>query len=116
MGRKKKEEKKSAFIIQWSSVSGDGWRVKHRLLRDEEQPDCYWHIEIRLTDNPALLYGVYEVYERKFFNKVWIAQRIEFKRRNTWIAIGEAIKQLERKEQLWTWKQSKKSAKRLSGE
>ena len=69
------------------------------MLRDNELPDCFWHIEIRLTDNPvALCEGGYEVYPRKFFGKVWIAQKIEYKRAGTWEAIGEAVRQLELKE------------------
>ena len=98
--RKKKEKIKSTFIIQWSSISGDGWRVKHRMIRDDKNLDCIWHIETRLTDNPPELFGVYEVYERKFFGKLWIAQKVEYKRATTWKAIGEAIKRLEVKERL----------------
>ena len=100
--RKNKHENPSRhYIIQWSSVSGDGWRVKHRMVRDEQFPDCFWHIEIRLTDNPVTLNGGqlgYEIYPRQFFGKVWIAQRVEFKRATTWKAIGEAVRQLELKE------------------
>lgn len=101
MKRKKKAEEHSAFIIQWSSVSGDGWRVKHRMLRDKNRPECFWHIELRLTDDPVILNGGqmgYEIYPRQFFGKVWIAQRIEYKRATTWKAIGEAVRQLELKE------------------
>lgn len=100
MGRhKKKIEEKSSYIIKWNSISGDGCRVKHKMLRDENQPDCFFHIETRLTDNPVGLNGSgYEVYPRQFFGKVWIAQRIEYKRAITWKAIGEAVRQLELKE------------------
>lgn len=84
----------------WSSISGDGWRVKHRMVRDAKNPDCIWHIETRLTDNPAELFGIYEVYERKFFGKLWIAQKVEYKRAKTWMAIGEAVKRIEIKERL----------------
>lgn len=88
-----------AYIIQWSSLSGDGWRVKHRMLRDNELPDCFWHIEIRLTDDPVILCKCgYEIYPRKFFGKVWIAQKIEYKRERTWEAIAEAVRQLKLKE------------------
>lgn len=96
--RKKEDQKQEKYIIQWDSISGDGWRVKHRMLQDANIIDGYWHIEIRLTDNPAMLNGVYEVYPRQFFGKVWIAQRIEFKKATTWKAIGEAVRQLELRE------------------
>ena len=104
MARKNKADEHPAYIIQWSSLSGDGWRVKHRVLRDNELPDCFWHIEIRLTDNPVALYeGGYEEYPRKFFGKVWIAQKIEYKRARTWEAIGEAVRQLKLKEKGIIW-------------
>ena len=97
--KNKHEEPSGHYVIQWSSLSGDGWRVKHRVLRNNELPDCFWHIETRLTDNPVILCeGGYEVYPRQFFGKVWIAQRVEFKRATTWKAIGEAVRQLELKE------------------
>lgn len=99
MARKNKADEHLAYIIQWNSLSGDGWRVKHRMLRDNERPDCFWHIEIRLTDDPVTLCkGGYEVYPRKFFGEVWIAQKIEYKRATTWKAIGEAVRQLELEE------------------
>lgn len=92
-------ERSERYIIQWSSISGDGWRVKHRMCRDENRPDCFWHVEIRLTDDPVILNQCqYEIYPRQFFGKVWIAQRIEYKRATTWKAIGEAVRQLELKE------------------
>ena len=102
--RKNKREEPSGhyrYLIQWSSISGDGWRVKHRMIRDEQFPECFWHIEIRLTDDPVTLNEGqlgYEIYPRQFFEKVWIAQRVEFKRAMTWKAIGEAVRQLELKE------------------
>ena len=96
--KKKKGQTKSLYVIKWDSTSGDGWRVKHRMFRDEERPYCFWHVEIRLTDDPVTLNGLYEIYPRKFFGKVWIAQRIEYKRATTWKAIGEAVRQLELKE------------------
>ena len=69
------------------------------MVRDNELSDYFWHIEIRLTDDPVTLNkGGYEVYPRKFFDKVWLCQRIEYKRAITWIAIGEAVRQLELKE------------------
>ena len=92
-------ERSERYIIHWSSISGDGWRVKHRVCRDENRPDCFWHVEIRLTDDPVILNQCqYEIYPRQFFGKVWIAQRIEYKRATTWKAIGEAVRQLELKE------------------
>lgn len=92
-------ERSERYIIQWSSISGDGWRVKHRMWRYENSPDCFWHVEIRLTDDPVILNQCqYEIYPRQFFGKVWIAQRIECKRATTWKAIGEAVRQLELKE------------------
>ena len=96
-------EKKSSYVIKWDSVSGDGYRVKHRMMRDENRPECFWHIETRLTNDPVTLGAMpfpYEVYPRQFFGKVWIAQRIEYKRATTWKAIGEAVRQLELKEKL----------------
>ena len=101
MGRHKKIVEKGAFIIRWNSLSGDGWRVKHVMFRDEERPECFWHVETRLTDDPVILNGGqlgYEVYPRQFFGKVWIAQRIEYKRATTWKALGEAVRQIELKE------------------
>ena len=102
MGRKKKIEPPHLFVIQWDSISGDGWRVKHRMCRSDKHPDAFWHIETRLTDDPVTLsqglHCAYEVYPRQFFGKVWIAQRIEYKRASTWKAIGEAVRQLEAKE------------------
>lgn len=95
------KEIKSSYIIQWSSISGDGWRVKHRMCRDESRPECFFHVEIRLTDDPVTLNGGqmgYEIYPRQFFGKVWIAQRVEYKRATTWKALGEAVRQLELKE------------------
>ena len=97
MGRKKNSSS-CREVAQFSTMSNDGWRVKHRVWRDDKFPDAYWHTETRLTDNPAKLFGLYEVYERKFFGKVWIAQRIECKRRTTWIAIRRAILRLENRE------------------
>ena len=106
MRRKKEDEPQGRYIISWSSISGDGWRVKHRMWRDDEVPDGFWHVEIRLTDNP-FLGGGHEVYPRQFFGKVWIAQRFEFKRAFTWKAIGEAVRQLEMKEQKEQWNHKK---------
>lgn len=103
MKRKKSADTKSLYVIKWNSVSGDGYRVKHRMWRDENRPECFWHIEIRLTDDPVTISSMpfpYEVYPRKFFGRVWIAQRIEYKRATTWKAIGEAVRQLELKEKL----------------
>lgn len=103
MKRKKKDEQKDFFVIKWDSVSGDGFRVKHRMCRDLNRPECFFHVEIRLTDDPVTLAAMpfpYEVYPRQFFGKVWIAQRIEYKRASTWKAIGEAVRQLEFKEHL----------------
>lgn len=104
MGRRKNNpEKRTSYVIQWSSLSGDGWRVRHRMWRDENRPDCFFHVEIRLTDDPVTLNGGqmgYEIYPRQFFGKVWIAQRIEYKRATTWKALGEAVRQLELKEKL----------------
>lgn len=99
--KRKNAKEKSLYVIKWDSVSGDGWRVKHRMFRDETRPYCFWHIETRLTDDPVTLTGGhlgYEVCPRKFFGKVWLAQRIEYKRASTWKAIGEAVRQLELKE------------------
>ena len=103
MGRKKKVEPQGYWIIKWESVSADGYRVKHKLWREQTEgyEDCIWHIEIRLTDDPVTISegrASYEVYPRQFFGKVWIAQRIECKKASTWKAIGEAVKQLELKE------------------
>ena len=103
MGKRKNKHEESSghYVIQWSSMSGDGWRVKHRMWRDENRPECFWHVEIRLTDDPVILNGGqlgYEIYPRQFFGKVWIAQRLECKRATTWKAIGEAVRQLELKE------------------
>ena len=100
MGRHKKTVAKKTFSIRWSSISGDGWRVKHVMFRDEEKPECFWHVETRLTDDPVILNGCsgYEVYPRQFFGKVWIAQRIECRYATTWKALGEAVRQLELKE------------------
>ena len=103
MARKKKDERKGFYIIKWESVSGDGFRVKHRMWRDQDRPECFFHVEIRLTDDPVTIAGGpfgYEVYPRQFFGKVWIAQRLEYKRASTWKAIGEAVRQLEFKEHL----------------
>ena len=103
MGRKKKVEPPHHWIIQWSSIAKDGYRVKHRLWREQKEgfEDCIWHVEIRLTDDPVTISegrDSYEVYPRQFFGKVWIAQRIECKKASTWKAIGEAVRQLEMKE------------------
>lgn len=71
------------------------------MWRDENHPELFWHVEIRLTDDPVTLNGGqlgYEIYPRQFFGKVWIAQRLECKRATTWKAIGEAVRQLELKE------------------
>ena len=101
--KRKKDEQKSFYVIKWDSVSGDGFRVKHRMWRDQNRPDCFFHIETRLTDDPVTLGAPpfpYEVYPRQFFGKVWIAQRLEYKRASTWKAIGEAVRQIEFKEHL----------------
>ena len=103
MGRKKKIEPQGTWRIQWDSMSKDGYRVKHRVWREEREgfEDCIWHVETRLTDDPVTISegrSSYEVYPRQFFGKVWIAQRIECKKASTWKAIGEAVKQLELKE------------------
>jgi len=99
--KKKHEEPTRHYIIHWSSLSGDGWRVKHSMVRDENHPEVFWHVETRLTDDPVTIQGGqlgYEIYPRQFFGKVWIAQRVECKRATTWKAIGEAVRQLELKE------------------
>ena len=104
MGRKKKVEPKGRWIIQWSTISNDGFRVKHRMWREQRDgfEDCIYHVEIRLTDDPVTLsqgiHCTYEVFPRQFFGKVWIAQRIECKKVSTWKSIGEAVRQLELKE------------------
>lgn len=102
MGRRKKNpEKRTSYIIKWDSISGDGWRVKHRMWRDINNPGNFFHVEIRLTDDPVTLNGGqlgYEIYPRQFFGKVWLAQRIEYKKAITWKALGEAVRQLELKE------------------
>ena len=82
-------------------MANDGFRVKHRIWRESMEgfEDCIWHVDIRLTDNPVNIEQAgYEVYPRKFFGKVWVAQRIECKKDATWKAIGEAVRQLELKE------------------
>lgn len=82
--------------LQWDSISNDGYRVKHRMFRDGIRPDAFWHIETRLTDNPVPLADVhYEVYPRKFFGKVWVAQKIECHLATTWKAMGDAVRQIE---------------------
>lgn len=102
MKRKKNTEPPYCYIVHWSSFSKDGFRVKHRIWRDQEEgfEDCIWHVEIRLTDDPVTICkgSNYEVYPRQFFGKVWIAQRVECKKASTWKAIGEAVRQLELKE------------------
>ena len=101
MKRKKETKLLSRYIVSWSSISKDGFRVKHRIWREpsEGSEDCIWHVEIRLTDDPVTTgQAKYEVYPRKFFGKVWIAQRIECKKDATWKAIGEAVRQLELRE------------------
>lgn len=97
------EETKSLdnYIVSWSSISNDGFRVKHRIWRESTEgfEDCIWHTETRLTDDPVTIgQAKYEVYPRQFFGKVWIAQRVECKKDVTWKAIGEAVRQLELKE------------------
>ena len=99
MGRKKKVETKDSYGILWNSVSGTGWRVKHRMFRSETLPYVFLHTETRLTDDPVILSKCgYEVHPRQFFGKVWIAQKVESKKATTWKAIGEAVRQLEMKE------------------
>ena len=101
MKRKKKDKQAKFYTIRWDSTSGDGFRVKHRMWRDQDRPDAFFHLETRLTDDPVTLNGGtlgYEIYPRKFFGGIWIAQKLEYKRASTWKAIGEAVRQLEFKE------------------
>ena len=101
MKHKKETKLLSKYIVSWSSVSKSGFRVKHRIWRESTEgfEDCIWHTETRLTNDPVTAeHAKYEVCPRKFFGKVWIAQRVECKRDVTWKAIGEAVKQLELKE------------------
>lgn len=98
-----KRKKVGQYIVSWSSVSKDGFRVKHRIWRESAEGfgECIWHVEIRLTDDPVTISegrDSYEVYPRQFFGKVWIAQRVECKKDATWKAIGEAVRQLELEE------------------
>ena len=102
MKHKKETKLLGKYIVSWSSVANDGFRVKHRIWRESTEgfEDCIWHVEIRLTDDPVNIIGQakYEVYPRQFFGKVWIAQRVECKKDVTWKAIGDAVRQLELKE------------------
>lgn len=102
MSKRKKETKLlGKCIVSWSSVSKSGFRVKHRIWRESTEgfEDCIWHTETRLTDDPITIRKAnYKVCLRKFFGKVWIAQKAECKKDATWKAIGEAVRQLELKE------------------
>ena len=101
MKHKKETKLLGKCIVSWSSISKSGFRVKHRIWREATEgfEDCIWHTETRLTDDPVTIgQAKYEVYPRQFFGKVWIAQKAECKKADTWEAIGEAVRQLELKE------------------
>ena len=58
--KRKKDSIERMCICKFSTVSTDGFRVKHRVWQDPENPEVFWHTETRLTDNPAMIFGFYE--------------------------------------------------------